>query len=167
MLKILLSLILVLTAAAHAQDKKGLKRATFSMYCYWTGEATLGKIPGVKQTKIGHLDGKEIVEVMYDPKKTNPGEMAKALKNYNSFYSLLYRNDQEKDEALQSLSEGDVKSASDNAHFIAPKHSLKVKYPKIYNLDLTEDQAIKLNVWAHFGGPMPDVLTEEQKNKLK
>jgi hypothetical protein len=42
------------------------ERATFGMYCYWSGEACLGSIPGVVATRAGHLRGREVVEVEFD-----------------------------------------------------------------------------------------------------
>ena len=54
------------------------KRATFSMYCYWTGEATLGRVDGVLASRIGDWRGDEIVQVDYDPAQTDIGELARA-----------------------------------------------------------------------------------------
>ena len=41
-----------LVAAAPGEEDRpeaeaGLRTATFSMYCYWTGEATVGRVDGV------------------------------------------------------------------------------------------------------------------------
>ena len=51
--------------------------------------------------------------------------------------------------------------------FIEPKHSLRNTHPELLELSLTEEQKIVLNSWSYFGGPMPDVLTEEQKTMLE
>jgi Thioredoxin-like len=45
----------------------GLETATFSMYCFWSGEGTIGSIPGVIETEPGFQDGKEVVKVQFDP----------------------------------------------------------------------------------------------------
>lgn len=47
--------------------QKGTKEATYSMYCFWTGEALFGKVNGVIQTSAGFQNGKEVVVVDYDP----------------------------------------------------------------------------------------------------
>ncbi len=152
---------------AWAEDSQGLERATFSMYCYWTGEAALGALSGVKRSNIGSLDGKEVVEVFYDPKETNVTEMVQALKKRKSFYSLLYRTPQEKRVALASLSGKEMEAGSQTVRYIEAKHSLKVRFPDIYPLDLSEEQALRLNSWAHFSrGPMPQVLIPEQFKQL-
>ncbi len=150
-----------------AEDSQGLERATFSMYCYWTGEAALGALNGVKRSNIGSLDGKEVVEVFYDPKETNIKEMVQALKKRKSFYSLLYRTPHEKRIALASLPNREVIAGSQKVNYIEAKHSLKVRFPDIYDLDLSEEQALRLNSWAHFSrGPMPQILTFEQFRQL-
>jgi hypothetical protein len=137
--------------------------AVFSMYCYWTGEATIGRVPGVVATRIGHLPGAEIVEVTYDPARTDVGELAAALKANRSFYSLLARSREERERALAHLPGIEVKVESDAPDFLEPKHSLRTRHPDLYYLDLTEAQAIALNSWSYFGGAMPDVLTPEQR----
>ena len=45
----------------------GLETATFSMYCFWTGEGLFGNIPGVIETEPGYQDGKEVVKVQFNP----------------------------------------------------------------------------------------------------
>ena len=44
-----------------------LERAVFAMHCFWKGEAVLGIQPGVRGTRVGWLDGREVVEVRFDP----------------------------------------------------------------------------------------------------
>jgi len=43
------------------------ERATFAMHCFWSGEACLGEIDGVLGSRAGWLDGREVVEVRFDP----------------------------------------------------------------------------------------------------
>ncbi|HTG34358.1 MAG TPA: hypothetical protein VLB76_15635 [Thermoanaerobaculia bacterium] len=141
--------------------------AVFSMYCYWTGEATVGRVPGVVRTRIGEFGG-EVVEVTYDPARTDVVRLAAALKRQGSFYALIAPD---RDAAARTgLPASDVKVRSGQPDFIEPKHSLRVAHPELYYLDLTEAQAIALNTWSHFGGPRPAVLTPEQESmaaKLK
>ncbi len=37
------------------------------MYCFWAGEAGVGDLDGVVATRVGFLDGGEVVEVRYHP----------------------------------------------------------------------------------------------------
>jgi hypothetical protein len=41
--------------------------AIYEMYCFWTGEVALGRVPGVRTTRPGFAGGHEVVEVVYDP----------------------------------------------------------------------------------------------------
>ena len=163
---------LALASSAGAEDSGSshvarLETATFSMYCYWTGEATLGRLEGVVASRIGHWSGAEIVQVDYDPEKIDVGEMARALKRQRSFYSLLIAEGAGAKAATHNLGDSDINVLPGKPHFIEPKHSLRTRNPHLLKLGLDERQAIALNSWSYFGGPMPDVLTTEQKQRLK
>jgi len=54
-----------------------LETATFSMYCFWTGEGIFGAIPGVIETESGFQDGKEVVKVQFDPTVTSRTNLEK------------------------------------------------------------------------------------------
>lgn len=56
----------------------GLDTATFSMYCFWSGEGTFGALPGVIETESGFQDGKEVVKVLFDPRHTSKADLQKA-----------------------------------------------------------------------------------------
>lgn len=60
-----------------AAREAGLETATFSMYCFWTGEGTFGALPGVIETEPGFQDGKEVVKVQFDPSVTSRAELEK------------------------------------------------------------------------------------------
>lgn len=151
------------TSAAPTSAKT--RTALFNMYCYWTGEATLGKVPGVVKTRIGELSG-EVVEVEYDPAQTDVGKMASALKRQGGFYAFLADSPIAKAEAKRYLPDAEIKEIERRPRFIESKYNLRTSHPDLAALDLTEQQAIALNSWSYFGGPMPDVLTAEQKEKL-
>ena len=68
----------------------GLETATFSMYCFWSGEGAFGDIPGVVETEPGFQDDKEVVKVQFNPavvskvdleKKINPKGIVACSKN--------------------------------------------------------------------------------------
>jgi hypothetical protein len=63
---------LVLVAA----ERSGLERATFTVHCFWEGEAKLGAIPGVTRTRAGFLAAREVVEVEFDPGAMSSGDLA-------------------------------------------------------------------------------------------
>lgn len=49
------------------QHSKTTEYASFAMHCYWEGEVQFGGITGVKLTQSAWYDGKEIVNVAFDP----------------------------------------------------------------------------------------------------
>jgi hypothetical protein len=49
------------------QYSKNTEHASFAMHCYWEGEIQFGAVDGVKQTQSAWYDGKEIVNVTFDP----------------------------------------------------------------------------------------------------
>ena len=60
----------------HAESRPGsLERAVFAMHCFWKGEAVFGAIDGVRATRAGWLDGREVVEVSYDPRILTVGAL--------------------------------------------------------------------------------------------
>jgi hypothetical protein len=147
-------------AAQPATPPASTKTAIFSMYCYWTGEATVGKVPGVVGTRIGEMAGNEVVEVTYDPARTDVVRLAGALKQQGSFYAFLAPGPEAAKRS--GLPAAEVKVRSGRPDYVEPKHSLRVVHPELYYLDLTEAQALALDSWSFFGGPMPNVLTPEQ-----
>ncbi len=140
--------------------------ATFSMFCYWTGEATLGRVSGLVSSRIGHWGGREVVEVDYDPDRTSLTELVDELSRNNSLYEVLVPkgNETALGTAMDDLDPAIIKvrEVKGKPLFIEPKHSLRTRFPFIDRLELTEAQAIALNSWSYFGGEMPKVLTSEQ-----
>ena len=70
----------LLTDELTAQQK-GTAKATYSMYCFWTGEALFGKLNGVLKTTAGYQGGKEVVTVEYDPALISKASLDKIAQN--------------------------------------------------------------------------------------
>lgn len=49
------------------QYSKNTEHASFAMHCYWEGEIQFGAVDGVKFTQSAWYDGKEVVNVVFDP----------------------------------------------------------------------------------------------------
>lgn len=58
-----------LTLLAQEVGDSEREKAVFSMHCFWEGEAKLGGLDGVLATRTGFVDGKEVVEVTFDPSR--------------------------------------------------------------------------------------------------
>ncbi len=88
------------------------------------------------------------------------------LKQQGSFDSLVVQDMESALYAGGYLNRSEIQVNSANPRFIESKYSLRSQHPELCRLDLTEDQRRILNSWSYFGGPRPDVLTEEQKQIL-
>jgi len=123
-------------------------------------------VPGILSSNIGTLDGNEIVRVQFDSAKINLQALVQTLENNSSFYSLVVKNEVERERAKKILNSADITVHPGEPHFVEPKYTLRSAHPELYYLDLTEQQAIALNSWSYFGGPIPDLLTASQKQLL-
>ncbi len=77
-----------------------------SMYCFWTGEKEIAKIPGVTGTQAGFMHGKEVVRVDFDNSKTNAQKIQKMAAKKSCGDQLYteekgYRKDKESKYFLQ------------------------------------------------------------------
>ena len=61
----------------------GTETATLSMYCFWTGEKELAKVPGVVATEAGWMGGREVVRVEYNPLLTTYEGLVSEAKKSN------------------------------------------------------------------------------------
>jgi hypothetical protein len=56
----------IAAAELETGKKSQVSQATYSMYCFWSGEAHLGQLDGVVATEPGFMNGKEVVRVTYN-----------------------------------------------------------------------------------------------------
>ncbi len=63
--------------------------ATYSMYCFWSGEKTFGKLDGVYETQAGWQNGKEVVKVIYDEDKISERQLTSKGKQANCADDLV------------------------------------------------------------------------------
>jgi len=62
-------------------EATGIETATFSMYCFWTGEKKLGSVDGVLETQPGFMNGHEVVTVKYNPILISHKELVEEAEN--------------------------------------------------------------------------------------
>jgi hypothetical protein len=65
--------------------QRGTAKATYSMYCFWTGEALFGALNGVVRTTAGFQNGKEVVAVEYDPLVISRAQLDRIAKDSRCF----------------------------------------------------------------------------------
>lgn len=66
-----------LTLVVDETNAGNAETTTFAMACFWQGEARLGLLDGVVATTAGWQDGREVVEVRYDPRRIDAERLAR------------------------------------------------------------------------------------------
>jgi len=159
---------LELLAQELAAEKTGTKRATFGMYCFWSGEREIGALDGVTATKPGFMGGREVVQVDYNPAVISYDDLAEKAKNARC-NSHVYTNDlSEKAIAKKVVGEGSISNESkfrldkDVKYYLSKTHYQFVP--------MTELQAAKVNSQIGRGKSFTNYLSPRQinlANKIK
>ena len=123
-----------------------LQQATFAMYCYWTGEARLGKIDGVMSTTAGHAGGREVVQLTYDPEMVDYSKLVKTAQSFECASTVFTHSaDQfEKAKALVGSRAVEFPGGGRKASSSDQKYQMR-SIPGIKSLPLTTFQSTKVN----------------------
>jgi len=122
------------------------EKATFCMYCFWTGEVKLGSIPGVVGTRAGFLGWGEVVEVQYDPQRLQYEELVKqAIRSDQA--SSIYTHTPQQDAILNKSFPKTKHSATTKLASNAPMSDQKrqLRFSSIAWIPLTPFQAVQVN----------------------
>lgn len=118
------------------------KSVTYATPCFWSGETSLAQHPAVITTDAGWVDGKEVVQVQF-----NPGEVSRAdldayaqAEGFNPINSGGFELDREPQFYLR-------KSA-------------------VRHLPLTPAQCTRINLAVPYSEPLADVLSPQQRTWL-
>lgn len=132
-------------AHAETQPKAPLERATFAMHCYWEGEARLGGLDGVIATQAAWLDGKEVVEVHFDPRKISYKNLLEAAQTMQCASTVFARSDEQYHTA-QQLAEGNtIRTNEASRAATEPDQLSHLQQSPLRYLPLTPMQAMKAN----------------------
>ncbi len=124
-------------------QKYGTEKATLSMFCFWTGEKTFGKIEGVTATQPGFMGGKEVVEVTFDPSIISYDELLQKAKRSNCA-NHAYTSTEEQEQSAENLLGNN--HTSSRANFSPDKDPKFYLSKTIYkHVPMTELQATKAN----------------------
>ena len=141
-------------------QERGIQKTTFSMYCFWTGEKELGKLDGVVHTEAGFMDGREVVNVYFDPKQIDFKTVI-AKGNEARCADRIYA-----DNAQQEI---DAKKIAATKHVSAAKTFRPDREPKYYlsktiykYVPMSPMQAVKANVLVGEGKNPDDLLSPRQ-----
>lgn len=168
-----LRLIAALTAAHQPvpkwlelarQESRGtkLERSTFEMHCYWEGEAHLGRLDGVVATRAAWLDGKEVVEVTWDPSVTDADTVFRAAQKMECARHI-YATSEEQLESAQKLVGDDASVDQRKAKSAkASDRKYRLRNTFLRTIPMTPGQAMKVNAALAYGDDWSDWLTPSQ-----
>ena len=141
------------------------EKATFGMYCFWTGEMRLGNLKGVLNTRAGWVGANEVVEVLYDPEIISFEKLTMEARATNCA-TTIYTHTNGQKKIVQQI-EGQAMKALDsgarNARPSDQKYALK-QTPYRY-LPLTPYQLTKVN-GAVGAGKFPRRWLSPRQKKL-
>ncbi|HNO77124.1 MAG TPA: VPGUxxT family thioredoxin-like (seleno)protein, type 2 [Phycisphaerae bacterium] len=133
-----------------------LETATFAMHCYWEGEQKLGKLDGVVATRIGMLDGLEVVEVDFDSTVLEYAALVRQAKKQDCAHRVFARTDAQVKIARDIV--GDMVTRSDTAVDTSTQQQYHLfQKPEYHYLPLTQLQATRVNAMIA-DGQSPDTL---------
>lgn len=116
------------------------EQVTFSMYCFWSGQACLAGIDGVVDAEPGFQARREVVRVTFDPSAVAPSALIReAARRECASAVLAEKGEAPTDVALpvRVVDDGFRLSAKDDLHAL--------KGTRWLELDLNRHQALKVN----------------------
>lgn len=123
--------------------KRGLQRATFSMHCFWEGEAQLGGVDGVVATLPGFVQGKEVVDVWYDENRVSYVKLVQEGRRMKCASTIFARSDQQ-DRHARSI--GDLPTIRSDDRTRPDKEPKYYLSKTLYRfVPMTETQAARVN----------------------
>ncbi|MEO0444662.1 MAG: VPGUxxT family thioredoxin-like (seleno)protein, type 2 [Verrucomicrobiota bacterium] len=157
---------------AAAEEPSSHRLAAFAMHCFWTGELELGKLDGVHRTEAGWLEGREVTLVDYDP-SVLPLETlvrkAAAVRCAEKVY--LPRKEARSPESIAAVSKASrslrIGTLEGYETARASDQKKQLQGTPFAQLDLTPEQATKVNAWARRSPRKAlEFLTEEQRAEV-
>jgi len=108
----------------YQELSKDQNECYLSMYCFWTGEKEIAKIPGVVTTQAGFMNGKEVVKVSFNENETNAKKIKKQADKKNCGDNLYLKN---------------------NAYRVDGESKYYLRHSKLQYVPMTIAQATKIN----------------------
>ncbi len=143
-----------------AAQRNGTEKATLAMYCFWTGEKELGKLPGVVSTEAGFMGGKEVVQVEYNPAIISYEKLLKAAEKSSCAGHVFTENNEQQQIANEIVGKSAVSTKENYRPDKEPKYYLSRTYWKY--LPMTELQAARANSLVGQGLAPNEVLSPRQ-----
>lgn len=146
-------------------ELRGTETATFPMYCFWTGEGHYGSAAGVVATQPGFMDGREVVQVTFDPAVVSYEKLIRTGKKASCADGVFYHNAAQKSVAEKVLGGGVIAAKSNFKTDKEPKYYLSKTHYRF--VPMTPLQAARANALAGKGQNPQAVLSPRQVDLAK
>ncbi|MCR9098025.1 MAG: thioredoxin family protein [bacterium] len=144
-----------------------IERATLSMACYWVGEACLGGIDGLLSSRAGHLGGREVVEVRFDPTRVSYAQLLrKAFRN--GCADGVFAHDDAQLAIAKAIYPGTARRAPGIARDASDRDQLfhLKRFPALAALEATPAERLRLNHAAWKKQDPTPLLSPRQREAL-
>ncbi len=141
-------------------ELRGVETATFSMYCFWTGEGHFGSTDGVVATQPGFMDGREVVQVSFDPAVVSYEKLIQSGKKASCADGIYYHTPTQKAVAEKTLGSRAVAPKSNFRSDGEPKYYLSKTLHRF--VPMTPLQATRANALAGKRQNPEEVLSPRQ-----
>ena len=121
----------------------GTEQANLAMYCFWTGEKEIGKIPGVVATEAGFMGGREVVQVEYNPAVISYSDLLREAEKASCASHVFAEGEQQKRTAGKVVGGSAVSQKGKYRPDKEPKYYLSKTHWKY--VPMTAQQAVKAN----------------------
>lgn len=137
-------------------------QAVFAVHCFWEGEERIGTVPGVVKSRIGFLDGHEVVEVEYVPSVLSFKSLRERLASM-SCATRIYARDAEQASSKPSGANDSLSvKRSDEAVRLDAVQKHHLSHTTFKHVPMTELQASRLNASIARRAQHHDVLSPRQ-----
>ena len=134
-----------LTLAADEVSAWRAERATFAMHCFWQGEAALGGLEGVLDTRVGWLEGREVVEVHYLPQRLAYDKLLERALAFDCAQRVYAHSDVQLSAAQKHVGERAVRTDDVARDARASDRKWHLQRSALRWLPLTPTQAARIN----------------------
>lgn len=146
-------------------EYSGTESTTLSMYCFWSGEREIGKLDGVVETQAGFMNGREVVQVKYDPTILTFNDLLSSAKDASCADQVFTDDAGHAQTAQKVLGKNNLDSPNKFRQDREPKYYLgKTVYRFI---PMTQLQAVKVNSLIGQGKVPNELLSPRQITLLK
>jgi hypothetical protein len=143
----------------------GTQTVTLSMYCFWTGEGQLGQLDGVVATEPGFMNGREVVQVKFNPNIISFEKLVKAGNQVKCADQVFTNDPNQKSAAEKVLGKNAVANTSNFRLDNDRKYYLS---KTIYRfVPMTSLQAARANALVGKGKSPDEILSPKQVEFVK